>query len=560
MPRGYSFVRATSTTMRLIALVVAFSVLLQIGFVDCDWSQWGGGNGGVHSRPVYNVQPGVQWSFKQPTASVIKGVINVDDTTGKIIIPNSASSQPLFWVLDKNGTVVYSFNDTNPGSCSGTMAVSNGTLYIVNESSCKLLIFDLNTYALQSTSGDLCNSFGSTSGGPFSGPIFLDNDAIYVPLGNAFGVLSRSDGVTENWFYNFATNDEGSAGQFLTPVYSSYDNTIVFFTTMGYLLKFDKTSNVPMFSRKVNMQSLTYDDAKTYPPVVDPQYGFIYVVARNGYAAKYSSEGVLIWTLSFSPSTILHGVLLIDEYLCVMTNNRFYAIETTTQTATSVLNNQLSIGQVKAQLLYANNVLYATDGIGYLAAYNVTNRLSWKQIWSMNTNAKNIEGAGPSIASDGTIYIGGSSNNAANAIIVSIGCVNGNYLNEQGKCVCPTDTFTYQSKCLTCASGEYFNATAGCVLCGAGFVPNSNQTACEECLENTFSMSGDDTCHPCSEQPDNAQCPAPPSTITPPEPTNNTPGVVRGPDGKPTSGAEARFIGGLALIFSASALITAIII
>ena len=59
--------------MRAILVTAVCCIVLQIGFVACDWNEWAAGNNGVHSRPVYKVQPGIKWSFKHPSASLIKG-------------------------------------------------------------------------------------------------------------------------------------------------------------------------------------------------------------------------------------------------------------------------------------------------------------------------------------------------------------------------------------------------------------------------------------------------------------------------------------------------------
>jgi outer membrane protein assembly factor BamB len=524
--------------MRAILVAAVCCIVLQIGFVACDWNEWAAGNNGVHSRPVYKVQPGIKWSFKHPSASLIKGVINVDDSTGRIIISNSASSQPLFWVLDKNGTVVYSFNDTESGSCAGTLSSSNGVVYVLNEVTCLVLAVDTVNNQRIWNSTDLCQATGISGGDPQSAPILIRENILYVSLGKAIIALNRTDGAIQ---WSYGVGSAGSTAQFMAPIYSALDDTIVTFSSLNYIIKLDAATGEEEFAVEVT----AYSDSKTYPPLVDQENGFIYVASPGGIVKKYSSSAGLIWTNNFSPSTILHGPVLIGNYLIVMTNRKFYAIETATKDAVATTSGTLTIDFVKAQLLYADNVLYATDGLGNLAAYNVTDPLNFKVMWTMITSTKKIEGAGPAIALDGTIYVGSASGQADTSILVALGCTNGNILSENGTCVCPEDAliFPYKGKCLTCTDGKYFNATAGCVLCCDGLVPNVNRITCDECPEDTFSMSGDEECRPCSEQPENSQCPAVPAPISDP------PNVVRAPDGQIiTSGADTKFASVLILM------------
>lgn len=462
----------------------------------------------------------------------------MDDATGRIIISNSASSQPLFWVLEKNGTVAFSFNDTASGSCAGALSSSAGVVYVLNEVTCVVIAVDTVTQKRVWNSTDLCQEIGITGGDPQSAPILIRENTLYVSLGKAIISLNKTDGAVQ-WTY--AVGSYGSSAQFMAPVYSALDDTLVMMTSLSYMIKLNALTGEEQFAVEVTAS----EDASTYPPLVDQENGFIYTTTTNGVVKKYSTTAGLIWTNVFSPSNILHGPVLVGNYLVVMTNRKFYAIDSTTKDVTVTTTGTLTIDFVKAQLLYADNVLYATDGLGNLAAYNVSDPLSFKIMWTMITSTKKIEGAGPTIAADGTIYIGSSSGQVETAILVAVGCINGNILSTQnGTCVCPADKFPFKNKCLTCTGGTYFNATAGCVLCGDGLVPNDNTTACEECPEETFSMSGDDECTPCSEQPENSQCPP-----IPVAPVPDPPNVVRTPDGQIiTSGADTRFASVLILL------------
>jgi len=56
-----------------IVKIIIFIVLLGlIAGIHCNWEYWGGGNNGIHSRPVIRTTPNILWSHS--STSIVQGI------------------------------------------------------------------------------------------------------------------------------------------------------------------------------------------------------------------------------------------------------------------------------------------------------------------------------------------------------------------------------------------------------------------------------------------------------------------------------------------------------
>jgi outer membrane protein assembly factor BamB len=512
-----------------VVVFVALSLQQVYGsYWDMPWSA-------IHERPVFRVEPSIKWTFMHiPTATYGKVVIN--DDTGDILLANAASNSPLFFIINKHGQEVFSWNATaSPqAQCSGVITHRRDVVYAFSDNTCELFAVSVPSGDLLWNNTELCPEDPAQL---VATPItWLKNDTVMlIVTKRRIFTVRASDGMV---LMNYGPLASASL---MPPISSMIDDKFIFHTANDTVFKIDVETGQVEWSTDVSAGSPARSDLPP-PPAVDED-GSIYVPTYSGLVHKLLSNGTLVWTTEASlnlAGTQNAPILINSTHILVTTgytNMYFYVVQKADGQMVQVYPDSAGgflydLTPTRAQPLWNKNVLYAVIANGEVGAWDTTDLTGLKFLWRKNLTQEltySFVTGGPSIMKDGTIIVA-TSYPSALAALVAIGCPDGMHISSDGlQCICQVGNEVKNDTCVQCPSTQVSNGTA-CQVCQAGKVPNNDQSDCSLCPPNTFSREGDVTCSPCSEDPSNDQCFVEPSV----EPVSS-PSTVSTPSKKITS-------------------------
>lgn len=464
---------------------------------------------------------------------------------------------PFFYIINKNGEEVFSWNATNPTArCLGTITFRNDVVYAYSASTCELYAVSVPSGESLWTVTDLCPDSGP---GRVATPVtWLKNDTVMLlTLGRRIYTVQASNGTV---LMNYGPVVVPAL--LMPPVPSRVDDHFLFHGGDNTAFKLDVETGQVVWSAQLATQAV-YTDVPA-PPAVDVD-GSSYIATYQGIVYKLNADGAVVW--STEPTLALAATqsapVLVNATHVLVTSGyskaRFFLVRKSDGELTQIYADQedeLLENRVLSQLYWNNNVLYAVTSRAEIVAWDTSDLTQLKRLWIQTASSllgSNL-GGGPSIAKDGTIFVA-SASGSLSASLMAFGCSSGYRVSQNGlDCLCDFGSELSLEVCRPCPENQISNdaTNATCQVCSAGTVPNEDQSGCSPCPDDTFSNQGDVSCKPCSEEPTNAQCYVPLAPVPVPV-AAPVAGPTRSPNSNLTSAASV-VLAPVAVLFLAIAL------
>ncbi len=342
--------------------------------------------------------------------------------------------QPAYWKFSWGGKILASWDspfkdiriEGTIGSRNGVVYVYTGymnTLFAINETTLEQI---WNTTNLVSSTNPYSNS-----------PLEWNEDysILYLSTANQIHAINAANG-------NIIWSTQPTAGHtYYAPlIRSTLDNTFVVKYYNNSLVKYNITNGQVVWAKQ--LQGINW--ATTPPPTVDNTDGSIYVTTFSVWIYKLDINGNVVWSQTDGNGSFNYHspVLFSSEYVLISGTNGFMKLyNTTSGESFSVFKYEVNgtAMQMFSQPLFnrEKNVLYIVySDTSALVALDTSNMFNFTVMWSLDTLLSNYGGAGPSIASDGTIFMANTDSESAVGL-VSIGCPVTKQLSSDGmSCVC----------------------------------------------------------------------------------------------------------------------------
>ncbi len=349
---------------------------------------------------------------------------------------NGETGQIGYWKFSWGGQILSSWKPGFPTFFDGTLGVRNGVVFIYSGSKRTLFAVNETTTKVIWNATDLVTSTNPYSNNPLEWN--EDDSILYLSTANQIHAINATNG-------NIIWSTQPMASQTaISPlIRSTLDNTFVVKYYNNTVSKYKITDGQLVW--RTNLDGGEWNTPS--PPAVDNADGSIYCTTWRSGVYKLDINGNIVWSQTDSAGWFhYHSPLLFNsEYVMVpgtLGGIKLYSKSTGDSHDVftygfDYANNVVMQVFTQPLLNKEKNVLYIVYfTTASLLALDTSNVNNFTLMWSVDTLLTKHSGSGPSIASDGTIFMATATRDYPVGL-VSIGCPITKQLSSDGmSCVC----------------------------------------------------------------------------------------------------------------------------